>query len=195
MLVVLFFICYLCVQIRPGLGLDEKFYAWTVSVYGIGELLFALVFAVAVKVVRVKLVTLFGLLCVIVGSVVYGLASAGWMVIVGRFLQGAFLGGQSTLMRIYLGETSNVAIGIKGEDPRRSQIKNINFLISFGVGTTAIAIGPGTPTHNKVSAVFVFVATTASHFDIIIPNANFAAKCVSSVLEYIWYGIRLTSVI
>ena len=98
-------------------------------------------------------------------------------------------------MRIYLGETSNVAIGMKGEDPRRSQIKNINFLISFGVGTTAIAIGPGTLAHNKVSAVFVFVATTVSHFDIIIPNANIAAKCVSSVLEYIWYGIRLTSVI
>lgn len=165
MLVVLFFICCLCVQIRPGLGLDETFYAWTVSVYGIGELLFALAFAVAVKVLRVKSVTLFGLLCIIVGSVVYGLASTGWMVIVGRFLQGAFLGGQSTLMRIYLGETSNIAIEMKGEDPRRSQIKNINFLISFGMGTTAIAIGPGTAAHNKVSAVFVFVATAVCHFD------------------------------
>lgn len=139
-------------QIRPGLGLDETFYAWAVSVYSIGELLFALAFAVALKYLRVKVVTLIGLLCIIVGSTIYGLASAGWMVIVGRFLQGAFLGGQSTLMRIYLGETSNIVIEIKGEDPLKSQIKNTNFIISFGLGTTAVAVGPGTPAHNTALA-------------------------------------------
>ena len=184
-------------QIRPGLGLDEKFYAWAVSVYGIGELLSALAFALAVKVIRVKLVTLFGLLCVIVGSVVYGLASAGWMVLLGRFLQGTFLGGQSTLMRIYLGETSNLAIGMKGEDPRRSQIKNINFLISFGAGTTAVAVGPGTPAQNNVLAVFVFVATTVSHFDIRIPNATFAAKmCVLCIrVHLVWYMAGISDIV
>lgn len=140
------------VQIRPGLGLSETFYAWAVSTFGIGELLFALAFGVAVKYLRVKSVALFGLFCIIVGSAIYGSASAGWMVIVGRFLQGAFFGGQSTLMRIYIGETSNIAIGIMGEDPLKSQIKNTNFLIYFGVGTTAVAIGPGIPAHNTTSA-------------------------------------------
>ena len=133
------------VQIRPGLGLDETFYAWAVSAYSIGELLFALAFAAAVKYFRVKTMTLIGLLCIIVGSAVYGSASAGWMVIVGRFLQGAYFGGQSALLRIYLGETSNIAIGIKGEDPLRSQIKNTNFLIAFGFGSIATASGPGEP--------------------------------------------------
>ena len=133
-------------QIRPGLGLGETFYAWAVSAYSIGELLFALAFAVAVKYFRVKSVTLIGLLCIIVGSVIYGFASAGWMVIVGRFLQGAFLGGQSALLRIYLGETSNIAIEMKGEDPLKSQIKNTNFLLSFGLGSIAVATGPGAST-------------------------------------------------
>ena len=132
-------------QIRPGLGLDESFYAWSVSAFSIGELLFALAFAVAVKYFRVKSVTIVGLLCVIVGSAVYGSALAGWMVIVGRFLQGAFFGGQSALLRIYLGETSNIAIKIKGEDPLKSQIKNTNFLVSFSLASIATASGPGTP--------------------------------------------------
>ena len=130
-------------QIRPGLGLDEPFYAWAVSVYGIGELLCALAFAVALKYFRAKSLTLLGLLFVIVGSTIYGSASAGWMVIVGRFLQGAFLGGQSALLRVYLGETSNIAIALKGEDPLKSQIKNTNFVITFGLATTAISAGPG----------------------------------------------------
>ena len=130
-------------QIRPGLGLDEPFYAWAVSVYGIGELLCALAFAVALKYFRAKSLTLLGLLFVIVGSTIYGSASAGWMVIVGRFLQGAFLGGQSALLRVYLGETSNIAIALKGEDPLKSQIKNTNFVITFGFASIAVAVGPG----------------------------------------------------
>ena len=123
--------------------MDEPFYAWAVSVYGIGELLCALAFAVALKYFRAKSLTLLGLLFVIVGSTIYGSASAGWMVIVGRFLQGAFLGGQSALLRVYLGETSNIAIALKGEDPLKSQIKNTNFVITFGLATTAISAGPG----------------------------------------------------
>ena len=138
------FVCFLpWAQIRPGFGLDETFYAWAVSVFNIGELLFALIFAVALKYFRAKSLSVFGLLCIIIGSVIYGSASAGWMVIVGRFLQGAFLGGQATIMRIYFGETSNTAIALKGEDPLKSQIKNTNFVITFGLATTAISAGPG----------------------------------------------------
>ena len=138
------FVCFLpWAQIRPGFGLDETFYAWAVSVFNIGELLFALIFAVALKYFRAKSLSVFGLLCIIIGSVIYGSASAGWMVIVGRFLQGAFLGGQATIMRIYFGETSNTAIALKGEDPLKSQIKNTNFVITFGFASIAVAVGPG----------------------------------------------------
>ena len=123
--------------------MDEDFYAWSVSIMSIGELLSAISFALAVKRLQVKILAVFGLCCNLTGSVMYGTAGSGWMVLVARFLQGIFMGGQSTLLRLYLGETSNLAIKLKKENPGKSQIKNTNFLLTFGLGTLSLAAGPG----------------------------------------------------
>ena len=88
-----------------------------------------------------------GLLLLVTGGLFYAVAQYGWMVLVGRFLQGLHLGAQSTLLRIYIGETSNTVRDILREDPEKSQLKNTNFLLSFIMGTIGLASGPGTYTN------------------------------------------------
>ena len=84
-----------------------------------------------------------GLLLLVTGGLFYAVAQYGWMVLVGRFLQGLHLGAHSTLLRIYIGETSNTVRDKLGEDPEKSQLKNTNFLLSFIMGTIGLASGPG----------------------------------------------------
>ena len=84
-----------------------------------------------------------GLLLLVTGGLFYAVAQYGWMVLAGRFLQGLHLGGQSTLLRIYISETSNTVRDKLGEDPEKSQLKNTNFLIGFALGTIGLAVGPG----------------------------------------------------
>jgi len=84
-----------------------------------------------------------GLLLLLIGGLFYGVADYGWMVLVGRFCHGIHFGAQSTLLRIYIGETSNTVRDILKEDPEKSQLKNTNFLIGFILGTIGFAYGPG----------------------------------------------------
>ena len=130
-------------QIRPGLGLDENFYAWSVAIFSIGELLTALSLSFATKIFPIKYLMIITQLSIIIGGLIYGFAVAGWMVMMGRFLQGVFQGGMSTIMRLYIGESTNIVISLKKEDPSKSQIKNTTFLFSFGTATAGVAIGPG----------------------------------------------------
>ena len=130
-------------QIRPGLGLNEDFYAWSVAIFSIGELLTALSLAFATKIFPIKYLMVITQLSIIIGGLVYGFAVAGWMVMMGRFLQGIFQGGMATIMRLYIGESTNLVISLKKEDPSKSQIKNTTFLFSFISATLGVAIGPG----------------------------------------------------
>ena len=123
--------------------MDESFYSWAVAVYSIGELVTALVFAVVAKYTSIKSLCCAALGLLILGSVLYGSACSGWMVILARFLQGSFLGAQSLIIRVYLGETANLAIKLKCEDPEKSQIKNTLFVASVGLGTLSVGVGPG----------------------------------------------------
>ena len=111
--------------------------------YSIGELFAALTFAFATNFFPVKYLIGMVLLIAITGSLIYGFAVAGWMVMLGRGLQGVFQGGMSTLMRLYIGESTNIAISLKNEDPTTSQLKNTTYLITFASATTGAAIGPG----------------------------------------------------
>ena len=84
-----------------------------------------------------------GLAILVIGGLFYGTAEYGWMVLVGRLCHGIHFGVQSTLLRIYIGETSNTVRDMLKEDPEKSQLKNTNFLIGFILGTVGFAYGPG----------------------------------------------------
>jgi len=84
-----------------------------------------------------------GLIVLAIGGLFYGMAEYGWMVLVGRLFHGVHFGAQSTLLRIYIGETSNTVRDMLKEDPEKSQLKNTNFLLGFILGTIGFAYGPG----------------------------------------------------
>ena len=131
------------------MGESETYYSVSIGIFSIGELIASLVFAALSSWhIKLKHLMMFGLLLLVTGGLFYAVAQYGWMVLVGRFLQGLHLGGQSTLLRIYIGETSNTVRDILGEDPEKSQLKNTNFLIGFALGTIGLAVGPGKLTHN-----------------------------------------------
>ena len=46
-------------------------------------------------------------------------------------------------MRLYIGETANIAVKLKQLDPEKSQIKNQAFFIAFSISTISVALGPG----------------------------------------------------
>ena len=126
------------------MGESETYYSVSIGIFSIGELIASLVFAVLSSWhIKLKHLMMFGLLLLVIGGLFYAVAQYGWMVLVGRFLQGLHLGGQSTLLRIYIGETSNTVRDILGESPEKSQLKNTNFLIGFALGTIGLAVGPG----------------------------------------------------
>ena len=128
----------------PGLEESEVFYSLTIAIFSIGELIASLLFsALSSWHIKLKHLMLCGLLLLVTGGLFYAVAQYGWMVLVGRFLQGLHLGAHSTLLRIYIGETSNTVRDVLGEDPEKSQLKNTNFLLSFIMGTIGLASGPG----------------------------------------------------
>ncbi len=57
---------------------------------------------------------------------------------------GIYQGGQMTIFRTYLGETSTtVTAMLPAEKQAKSTIKYTNFFLAFGVITMSIAVGPG----------------------------------------------------
>ena len=128
----------------PGLQENEVFYSITIAIFSIGELIASLVFsALSSWHIKLKHLMMFGLLLLVIGGLFYAVAQYGWMILVGRLLQGLHLGAHSALLRIYIGETSNTVRDILGEDPEKSQLKNTNFLLSFIMGMIGLATGPG----------------------------------------------------
>jgi len=75
-------------QVLPGLGKSEFFYSWTVAVYSIGEVTFALVYACLFHVVPYTYIFLSLIMSYILGSLFYAVASSGWMILIARFLVG-----------------------------------------------------------------------------------------------------------
>ena len=95
------------------------------------------------KYLKIKTLMLTATFSLLLGSLLYGIGAAGEMLIVGRILQGVHFGGGSALLRIYIGETSNIAVKLKGEDKAKSQIKNTNFFLTFSLATLGVSVGPG----------------------------------------------------
>ena len=138
------YVYFVCIQEQAGLGESDVFYSLTIAIFSIGELFASLIFSVLSSWhIKLKYLMLSGLAMLLIGGLFYGTAEYGWMVLVGRFLQGIYLGGQSALLRIYIGETTNTVRDILGGDPEKSQLKNITFLLNFILGTLALALAPG----------------------------------------------------
>ena len=91
-------------QIFPGLGQSEFFYSGVVTAYSIGEVTFALVYAYLFHVVPYTYIYLSLLMSYILGSVLYAVASHGWMILVARFLVGGCSVINQSTFYVYVAE-------------------------------------------------------------------------------------------
>jgi len=85
-------------QVTPGLGGSEFFYSWVVTAYSIGEVTFGFVYAYLFNAVPYTYIFLSLIMSYILGSLLYAVASRGWMIWVARFLVG---GGCHTTQAAY----------------------------------------------------------------------------------------------
>ena len=72
----------------PGFGQSEFFYSWVVAAYSIGEVTLAVVYAYLFHVVPYTYIFLSLITSYILGSLLYAVASSGWMILIARFLVG-----------------------------------------------------------------------------------------------------------
>ena len=141
------FVVHICLQIEAGLGLSERLYHVAMLALSVGELLGAFIGSIG----RIPLWygTMAGLLCHIVGFVVYATATSGWMLIVARVLSGTFVGMQSVQTLAYFGVSYQHYLEVLGpeertrEEGKTTRMKDILFVfyaVSANIGTL---IGPG----------------------------------------------------
>lgn len=71
-------------QVGPGLGLSEIWYAGIVGVLSVGQLIGALLVGVLFRYVYTKHLLLGSLACIAAGGVFYGIGSYGWMLLIGE---------------------------------------------------------------------------------------------------------------
>ena len=68
-----------------------------------------------------------------------------WLInFLGRFCIGVYQGSQMTILRAYIGETTNHATAkLSPEKQKKSALKYTVFFITFLVGTVCNSFGPG----------------------------------------------------
>ena len=71
---------------QPGLGLNEAWYTWIVSISSAGELIGAIAFGNLSRYIYIKWLLLTSLAFNILGGTLYGIGKYGWMLLAGEEL-------------------------------------------------------------------------------------------------------------
>ena len=93
-------------QVEPGLGESELFYSFVMTCVFIGSIFGGLVSAILVKYIPYWYLFLFFISFHILGYVLYGTATQGWVLIVAMFFVGLYLGAEVTLVFSYATDMS-----------------------------------------------------------------------------------------
>ena len=91
-------------QILPGLGKSEFFYSWMITVYSIGEVILAPVAGYSAKWIPYWYLLLVGIISHTFGYLLYSVATNGWVMLLARFLAGAYSGIIETVGYAYISE-------------------------------------------------------------------------------------------
>jgi MFS family permease len=130
-------------DLQPGLGLSETWYSWIVSIISVGELAGAVATSVLMRKVFIKFLMLANLSLCAFGGLLYGVGKYGWMLLIGRFFIGYYIGAVTVVLRTYVGETcSTVIAAMPPEKREKSNLKNTAFFATFIVCTMSSLSGP-----------------------------------------------------
>ncbi len=95
---------YLPLQFQPGLGKSEFFYSWTITVYSIGEVVFAPIAGYATVWIPYWCILMIGVLAHTLGYLIYSFSTSGGMILLSRLLTGAYGGIIETIAYSYISE-------------------------------------------------------------------------------------------
>jgi MFS family permease len=130
--------------VQPGLGLNETWYSWIVSILSIGEFSGAVVTSLLLRRIFTKYVMLANLSLCAFGGLLYGVGENSWMLLTGRFLIGFYMGADTVTFRTYVGETSSTIIAAMPLEKReKSTLKYTAFFVGFTVCCLSSLSGPG----------------------------------------------------
>ncbi len=136
-------------EAEPGLGMSELFYSVLMTSFFGGEVVGGLIPGFLVSCIPHWYQFLFAISLHTIGYVLYGVATNGWVLMVGMFLAGYYLGAQITLSMTYATELSvNYVNLLEGKntkedfDYQTKVVRTRNFLyaihsIGFSIGYTA----------------------------------------------------------
>ena len=117
----------------PGLGEPEDLYLWAVSAFSAGELVMSLAATYLSTVIPYIIAIPLSTVLLVVGGLIYALATHGEMVIMARFLFGSASGLGLVVAQTYIGETAK---GISGKTP--PSIENMLFFYSISFTASMI---------------------------------------------------------
>ena len=80
------------------------FYAWMITVYSLGEVLFAPISGYATRLIPYWYILFAGIVLHIIGYIFYSVAEVLWVMVVARLLTGAYAGIIETISYSYIGE-------------------------------------------------------------------------------------------
>ena len=137
--------CCEWIQVEPGLGESELFYSFVVTCLHIGSIIGGLVSAILLKYIPYWYLFLSFITSHILGCVLYGTATQGWVLIIAMFLVGLYLGAEVTLVFNYATDMSVEYVellkekGEKFECEKSKAVKIRNYLyashsVGYGIG-------------------------------------------------------------
>ena len=136
-------------QIKPGLGLSETFYHWTIAAYSIGEFLGAIFAGYVVSRIPFWYSTMLALLIDITAFVFYATAINGWMMITARVLSGMYASLGSVVAFAYFGVSYPLYLEALGkeervrEEQKTTKVKDRLFSFYGVAANVGFLFGPG----------------------------------------------------
>ena len=114
----------------PGLGESEILYAWVIMAGGIGEIGFLPVVGYMAANLPYSVSLLVAALLLAAGGAIYALASAGWIVILGKVVIGG-AGSFLVLVHTYIGEMGTIMDRMRSKKRKRPMKFVLYIALSF----------------------------------------------------------------
>ncbi len=145
-------------QVEGGLGQSELFYSLAIGTQNFGSMFGSIICGILVRYVPFLFLFVTAVCLHIVGYILYGLSTQGWMLLIGEFLVGYYLGAQGTLSYSYVAETSVTYEELLSKNEghievdKKREVKLRNFL--FTLKTVGNSVGSFVGSGKVIVVVF-----------------------------------------
>ena len=143
--------CFLHPQVEGGLGESELFYSLIIGAQHLGSVIGSLVCGFLVRYMPFLILFLTATCFHIVGYVLYGLATQGWILMVAELLAGYYLGAQGTLSYAYVTDSVSTYVKLLREkegrfdtdEKREIRLRNLLFALKTLGNSLGSFVGAG----------------------------------------------------